>query len=182
MHSAGQRNGESDLELRYREFACWAARRAWQHAGSSGSEEVVLAVEQYLGGEKTFAEIKGLQKERASGIAGAGCIGGPRCMPSALAQIAGWHTADDNARVAANSVMHHAVLTAAYAAIDRAIKSGIITLPADDTESSYRIASAIRRYPVIEQAARDQEKQFLSAKLAEWLVAGEVHKAEVTDE
>jgi hypothetical protein len=27
-HSAGQRNGESDLDLRYRGFACWAARRA----------------------------------------------------------------------------------------------------------------------------------------------------------
>lgn len=181
-YSAGQHNSESDLELRYREFACWAARRAWQHAGIRGSEEVVLAVEQYLSGEKTFAEVKGLQKERASGIAGAGCCGVPRCMPSALAQIADWHTADDNARVATSSVMHHAVLAAAYAAVVRAIESGTIVLPADEAESSYRIASAIRRYPEIEQAARNQEEQLLLAKLAEWLTAVEAPKAEITHE
>lgn len=179
-HSAGTRGGESELDLRYRAFSCWAARRAWQHAGSQGSEKVALAVEQYLGGEKTYAEVKALQKERVSGIAGAGCCGVPRCMPSALAQIADWHTADDNARVAASSVMHHAVSAAAYAAVDRAIESGTIVLPADEAESGYRIASAIRRYPEIEQAARDQEKQFLLAKLAGWLVAGEIPKTEVT--
>jgi hypothetical protein len=94
-------------------------------------------------------------------------------MPSALAQIADWHTADDNARLAASSVMHHAVSAAAYATIDRALKSGTIALPADEAESSYHIASAIRRHPEIEQVARDQEKQFLLAKLAEWLVAAE---------
>lgn len=181
-HSAGQGNGELDINLRYRAFACWAARRAWQHAGSQGNYKVALAVQQYLDGEKTFAEVKTLQKERASGIAGAGCIGVQRCMPSALVQIADWHTADDNARVAASSVMHHAVSSAAYVAVDRAIKSGTIVLPTDEAASSYRIASAIRRYPEIEQAARDQEKKFLLEKLAEWLVAVEVPKAEATHE
>lgn len=181
-HSAVQRNGESDLDLRYRAFACWAARRASQHAGSQGNEEIALAVQQYLGGEKTFAEVKAIQKGRAGGLAGAGCIGVPRCMPSALAQMADWHTADDNARAAASSVMEHAVSTVAYAAVDRAMESGTIVLPADEAESSYRIASAIRRYPEIEQVARNQEKQFLLAKLAEWLVAVEAPKAEVAYE
>ncbi len=181
-YSAGQCNGESDLDSRYRSFACWAARRAWQHAGSPGSGKVALAVQQYLDGEKTFAEVKTFQENMAGGLAGAGCCGVPRCMPSALAQIADWHTADDNARVAANSVMHHAVSAAAYAAVDRAIESGNIVLPADEDESSYRIASAIRRYPEIEQAVRNQEQQFLLAKLVEWLVAVEVPKAGVTDE
>ena len=137
-HSAEQRNGESDLDLRYRAFACWAARRAQLHAGSRGSYKLVLAVQRYLCGKKTFAEVKTLQNERASGMAGAGCCGVPRAMPSAYAQIAAWHTADDNARVAASSAMHGAVSTAAYAAVDRAIKSGTIVLPADEAESSYR--------------------------------------------
>jgi S-adenosylmethionine synthetase len=181
-HPAGQCNEESDQDLRYRGFACWAARRAWQHAGTQGSAAVAREVQQYLDGEKTFAEVKTLQKECASGLAGAGCNGVPRCMPSALAQIADWHTADDNAQIAANSVMHHAVSAAAYAAVDRAIKDGTIVLPVEEVESSYRIASAIRRYPEIEQAARNQEKQFLLEKLEEWLVVVEVQKAEVADE
>ena len=164
-HSAGQRNGESDLDLRYRAFACWAARRAWQHAGSRGSEAVVLAVEQYLSGEKTFAEVKGLQKEWERGLGGAGCIGGPRRMPSAMAQIAGWHTADDNARVAASSVMHHAVSAAAYAAVDRAIESGTIVLPAEEAESSYRIASAIHRYPRDRTSRQGQGKAVSVGKI-----------------
>ncbi len=181
-HAAGQRNGESELDLRYRGFACWAARRAWQHASNHGSEGVALAVQQYLCGEKTFTEVKILQKERAGGIAGAGCNGVPRCMPSALAQIADWHTADDNARVAASSVIHHAVSAAAYAAVDRAIESGMIVLPADEAGASYRIASAIRWHPEIERTAKNEERQFLLEKLAEWLVAAEVPKAEVADE
>lgn len=94
----------------------------------------------------------------------------PRCMPSALAQIADWHTADDNARGAANSVIHHTVSAAAYVAVDRAIESGAIVLPPDEATSSYRIASAIRRHPGIEQAARTEEERFLLEKLAEWLV------------
>ena len=168
--SAGPLGGESELDLHYRAFACWAARRAWQHAGSPGSGRVALAVQQYLNGGKTFADVKTLQKNGSSGVAGAGCCGVPRCMPSALAQIADWHTADDNARVAASSVIHHAVSAAAYAAVDRAIESGTIVLPADEAKSSYRIASAIRRYPGIEQAARTEEERFLLEKLAEWLV------------
>lgn len=168
--SAAPLGGESELDLHYRAFACWAARRAWQHAGSPGSGKVTLAVQQYLDGGKTFAEAKTLQENGSSGVAGAGCCGVPRCMPSALAQIADWHTADDNARVAASSVIHHAVSAAAYAAVDRSLKSGAIVLPAAEAKSSYRIVSAIRRHPAIEHAARTEEERFLLEKLAEWLL------------
>jgi S-adenosylmethionine synthetase len=179
-YAAKHSNDESELELRYRTFACWAARRAWQHAGVQGSGQVTLAVQQYLYGEKTFAEVKVFQKTRIDGATGAGIIGVSRCIPSALAQLADLHSADDNARVAASRVMHHAISTAAYAAVDRALEAGTIVLPTDEARSGYRIASAIARYPEIGRAARDQEKQFLLEKLTECLVAEEIPEAVVT--
>lgn len=169
VHVSDTRTGESATALRYRAYACWAAHRGWEHAGCRACEEVLLAVEQYLKGEKTFAEMKALHEQHGGGAAGAGICGVPRGIPTAYAQIGAWHTADDDARAAAFSVMRFTASAAAYAEIARALETGGIVLPPDEANSSYVIASAARRYPWIECAAREREERFLSEKLAEWL-------------
>jgi hypothetical protein len=155
------------IEQTYRKFACWAARRAWELAGCKPCENVVLAVEAYLRNEIDLASMRAARDAAAGGVAGAGVVGIPRGMPSAAAQVAAWHTADDSAKGASSQVIHHTAVCAAFAALGKAAEEA--DLDPIERKSSWRNLHVFRRRPDIEAGARWREQSFLEGELQRWL-------------
>lgn len=111
----------------YREFACWAARRAARIAKCRSDYAILLAVEKYLLGEIGFDEVKSV---REVDDGGAGAIGaaarrvrvsrsreaGKKALylisPSAAAHLTAFSCADDSAKQAAERAIQYGALTA----------------------------------------------------------------------
>lgn len=111
----------------YREFACWAARRAAKMAKCKSDYSIVLVVEQYLRGEADFDEVIAARKvenaQTVGAIGAAGVIGsrvrgagGVKVLnlisPALAARLAASGCADDSARQAADSALKYGALTA----------------------------------------------------------------------
>ena len=157
---------QTNAERIYREFSCWAARRASRIARSSSVANAILVVERYLRGEVAFEEVRSARERASEGDQGAGTIGMPRAMPSAMAQIAAWHTTNESAEQAARLVIHHAARAAGFAALQRAVDK---VLTADESASSWRNLYVWHREPQIEVAATAIEKAILEGELRRWL-------------
>ena len=155
------------IERAYRGFAWWAARRAWEIAGCRPCEQLVLAVEAYLRGETDFSSVRAARQKFSGGVAGAGIIGMPRAIPSAAAQLAAWHSADDSAEVAARAVIRYTASVAGFHALQQAKDSG--ALGPGESASSWRNDNLRRRMPDIESDAQFQERTFLETELQRWL-------------
>ena len=159
----------------YREFSCWAAHRASRIAQSPSEVSVVLVVERYLRGKVGFEEVRSAREFAFDGVRCALMHKVPRAMPSAMAQIAALHTADDSAEEAASIVIHHAARAAGFAALQQAADK---LLTADESASSWRNLYVWHREPQIEVAATAIEKAILEGELRRRLSAlrqGEQH-------
>ena len=146
----------------YREFSCWAARRASRIARCPSVTNVVFVVERYLRGEVDFEEVRSARELASGGVQGAGTIGAPRAMPGAVAQIAAWHTTNESAELAAGLVIHHAARAAGFAALQQAVDK---VLNAEESASSWRNLYVWHREPQIEVAATAIEKAILKGEL-----------------
>ncbi len=122
-------NSISSVDRVYREFACWAARRAAQIAKCKSDDPIVLMVEKYMQGEIDFDELvaaREVANARTSGAIGAAGIIGTRVRgvsagkvnvlnlisPVTAAHLAASSCADDSARMAAESAIKYGALTA----------------------------------------------------------------------
>lgn len=107
----------------YREFACWAARRAARISKCKSNYPIVLVVEQYLRGEVGFDEVIAARKidnaQTVGAIGAAGLrsrAGGVKVLnlisPALAAHLAASGCAADSARQAADSAIKYGALTA----------------------------------------------------------------------
>jgi hypothetical protein len=108
----------SAADRTYREFACWAARRGWEHAKCRPCEDVVLAVERYLRGELAFADVRRLGQERLAEMSDSAAIGLAGGHSSAAAQLAAIHVADASAERSATSVIEWVARAAGLGAVE----------------------------------------------------------------
>ena len=117
----------SAADRTYREFACWAARRAAKIAKVGSDYPILLVVEKYLRGEIEFDEVLAARKncDGGAGAIGAaarrvGVIGrldaGKKVLylisPSAAAHLTAFSCADDSAKQAAERAIQYGALTA----------------------------------------------------------------------
>jgi hypothetical protein len=124
---------------------------------------VVLAVEAYLSGKISFADVRAVREAAASGVAGAGMCGIPQAIPSAAAQISAWHTADDSPQMAAERVIHHAAAAAGFQALHQV--SNRNPVHGSVSQSSWRDYEVWPQEPQTELAARSIERAILHGEL-----------------
>ncbi len=108
----------SAVDRTYREFACWAARRGWEHAKCRPCEDVVLAMERSLRGELAFSEACRLGREHLAGMSDSAAIGLAGGYSAAAAQLAALHVADDSPENSVASVIRWVVRAAGLGAVE----------------------------------------------------------------
>lgn len=160
------------VEHIYREFACWAARRAYRIVSCCPCENVLLAVERFLDGQIDFGKVRAVREANSGGVSGAGVCGVPRGIPSAAVQIAAWQTANDSAEMSARQVIHSVALAAGFVALGRA--ASIVALNRSESTSSWRNHYIWRRDPQIMDAAILTERAILEGELQQRLGGGDV--------
>lgn len=90
-------------------FGCWCARQSWSFVSPTYNRDEVIAAEWYASGYGTRHELASAREAIAGGATGAGVCGLPRRLPSAAAQLASFHTTN-------NDGLHCAYQAAKFAA------------------------------------------------------------------
>jgi hypothetical protein len=153
----------------HRAFAVWCAKRAWRHAGCRPCEPVVMAVESYLRVEIPWKSVRQQREKRRGGVAGAGVVGVPKGFPSAAAQIAAWHTADDVSLDAAKAVIHHTALAAGFAALKRVSEQEEAAYLTVVGELHTRLTAGLQARRELMEASQQAENVLLVGELHRWL-------------
>lgn len=97
-------------------FACWCVRQSLPYISGWNSYCIVEVTERYARGKATREELAAARKKASGGAAGAGVCGLPRREPSAAAQLAAFHTTNEDSFRCAYWSARYAAQTASFAA------------------------------------------------------------------
>lgn len=128
-----------------------------------------MAVESYLRGEIPWESVRQRREKHRGGVTGAGVVRVPKGFPSAAAQIAGWHTANEDSLQAAKMVIHHTALAAGFAALKRFLEYGEAAPFTVVGEIPTRLRAELYARREFVDASRQAENVLLVAELHRWL-------------